>query len=201
MTARSYQAKLDEQLERIAGVSGNAQREAALALVAIESARLGGTIGTYGFAINGNFISLRTVRDASGRLQVDSVVRYADTRGSGDAYFFGCVDEPGHYLWERREGSDSLWRCKPPPDWGPLWYRLDGGYARNDEITVHLTSDDPLPAGWTVVTMNDYSVDGRQGSHATFVLEGRFDRASAIARVREEFPEICQRVLAMRGAL
>ncbi len=66
--------KLDQQLERIAGLSGNAQREAALALVALQ----GPTYWTQAHAINGSHVSLRMVRDASGRLQVDSVVRYAD---------------------------------------------------------------------------------------------------------------------------
>jgi hypothetical protein len=74
---RSYQEKLDEQLERIAGLSGNAQREAALALVALQ----GATRGTQAHAIHGSHVSLRMVRDPSGRLQVDSVVRYADDGG------------------------------------------------------------------------------------------------------------------------
>jgi hypothetical protein len=77
MTARSYQEKLDAQLERIAGLSGNAQREAALALVALQ----GVTAWTQAHAINGSHVSLRMVRDESGRLQVDSVVRYADDGG------------------------------------------------------------------------------------------------------------------------
>jgi hypothetical protein len=77
MTARPYDAVLDAELERIAGLSGNAQREAALALVALQ----GVTRGTQAHAINGSYVSLRMVRDESGRLQVDSIVRYAGDDG------------------------------------------------------------------------------------------------------------------------
>lgn len=116
---------------------------------------------------------------------------------STDAYFFGCIGVAGHRLWARVQGMRLLESTRFPTEWGPNAQRLDGAYPRSDGITVHLTADDPLPPGWTVVTMNDYSVDHRPGSHATFVLRGRFDAPTAIARVRGEFPEVCQRLRAM----
>jgi hypothetical protein len=119
---------------------------------------------------------------------------------SGDAYFFGCVGVVGHRLWTRVSSASSLLiPASFPFEWGPRAQCVDGSYARRDHVTVHLTADDPLPPGWTVVTMNDNSVDHRPGSHATFVLRGRLDKPTAIARVRGEFPEICERLAAMRG--
>jgi hypothetical protein len=120
-----------------------------------------------------------------------------------DAYFFGCIGEAGHYLWAREPGALYAHRVRFPAEWGPSAKCIDGDYARREDggISVHLTADDPLPPGWTVVTMNDNSVDHRPGSHATFVLRGRFDEATAIARVRGAFPNICQRLVAMRGGV
>ena len=117
-----------------------------------------------------------------------------------DAYFFGCIGEAGHRLWARDPTSHAILPVRFPAEWGPNALKLDGGYPRDDGVTVHLTADDPLPPGWTVVTMHDCSVDHRPGSHATFVLRGRFDEATAIAMVRGAFPEVCQRLVAMRGA-
>lgn len=120
---------------------------------------------------------------------------------SGGAYFFGCIDVPGHYLWARDPGALHAHKVRFLAEWGRSAQRIDGAYPRREDggISVYLTADGPLPPGWTVVTMNDNSVDHRPGSHATFVLRGRFDEATAIARVRGAFPQICQRLVAMGG--
>lgn len=118
-----------------------------------------------------------------------------------DAYFFGCIGMVGHRLWGKEPGAFYHHQVRFPDEWGRWALRIDGAYPRRVDggISVYLTDDDPLAPGWTVVTMDDYSVDKRPGSHATFVLRGRFDEADAIARVRETFPELCARLVAMGG--
>lgn len=104
------------------------------------------------------------------------------------AYFFGCWREAGHYLW--RPGMESV---QLPAGW--TW-AIDGYYVPEYGAVNHVITRDnqPVPAGWTVLSMIDNTVDRRPGSHATFFIQGEHDIQVAVARAVVAFPEVCRRV-------
>lgn len=112
---------------------------------------------------------------------------------TSDAYFFGCWQDSGHYLW--LPGMHKTW--DPPVEWGPNWKAIDGHYVPNRPGVVALiwTRNGPIPPGWTMLSMVDNSVDKRPGSHATFALRGDghpFITAAALATWH--FPEVAVRI-------
>jgi hypothetical protein len=112
-----------------------------------------------------------------------------------DAYFFGCWKDLGHHLW--LPGMQSMLLSKT--GWvNPR--RIDGAYAIRSQhgITRYFGQDDPVPSGWTVLTMHDFTVDTRPGSHATFAVRGLLSTEEALAILRERFPEVLQRLVQTR---
>lgn len=74
MTAPLPRTQLDAELERIAGLSGKAREDAAVALVEAEVSRVGGTAGMHCHAIHGRDLTLRVVR-LEGVLRLQTLVR------------------------------------------------------------------------------------------------------------------------------
>lgn len=109
-----------------------------------------------------------------------------------DAYFFGCWRGLGHHLW-----APGMQELNGEILWGPKWTHMDGGYAIRSKngITRYLAKNDPVPEGWTVFTMNDFTVDTRPGSHATFAVKGILSEDDALAILRLRFPEVMQRLV------
>lgn len=102
-------------------------------------------------------------------------------------YFFGCLDEAGHYLFS--PDRQLLTRI------GPFTLAmLDGSYCPNggteDERRERIT----YVAGWTVMSKWDRSVDSRPGSHATFVALGTFTSAQMWMLARVHFPMVAARL-------
>ena len=84
MSERLRLALLDDEIERVAGLSGNAQRMAAIDLVARVEAGMGRDIaGVRAIAVHGRDMTLRLVRDAAGELQVTSIWEAKDSGRCG----------------------------------------------------------------------------------------------------------------------
>ncbi len=100
-----------------------------------------------------------------------------------DAYYFGCIKQHGHYLWNKNEGSVSPYNF-------PI-KKLDGGFLPKNsaEGVVYLTS----LAEWTIINFADFSVDERPGSHSLFLLKGTLSYEEAIEKAKKAFPQIFQR--------
>jgi len=114
-----------------------------------------------------------------------------------NVFYFGCIDRAGHFLWAP-DGS----RPRPFGHRDSLGERhLDGGFCPGAEAPFYR---DPLnvPQGaaalhlvgaWTVLSFWDRSVDGRPGSHSTYVLLGALTFNDAVARAKTAFPNVWKR--------
>jgi hypothetical protein len=118
------------------------------------------------------------------------------------AYYFGCIDTPGHFLWTpalRRVFYDAI-----PQSWpfGPGGGKLDAGYATGPlpkcgfGPTFEIQSRAKLShiKGWTVLAIWDRTVDTRPGSNSNFVAKGELDFAQIAALATQHFPTIWKRI-------
>lgn len=108
-------------------------------------------------------------------------------------YYFGCIYEPGHYLWENMHTRNSeLFRRQP---WG---IGLDG--LAGSSIARERTSNIPEGRawlihldGWTVISFWDRSVDTRPGSNSAFAAEGTFTFDEMVTAAKAQWPEVWKR--------
>lgn len=106
------------------------------------------------------------------------------------AFYFGCLQEPGHFWW-----SSSLSRAPLP---GTTFPMVDGvycppatdkeGVAQVVYMTLH-----QYRGPWTLVSFWDRSVDSRPGSNSAFLLEGAYSFTAALERSKLTFPSIWKR--------
>jgi hypothetical protein len=102
------------------------------------------------------------------------------------AYYFGCVGQAGHFLHDTR--LRHIW----PEPTTPFGY-LDGTLTPTATTTARLAALHHKD-GWTALSMHDYSVDSRPGSHSTFVFHADLDFDGALAAATEHFPAIVSRI-------
>lgn len=95
-------------------------------------------------------------------------------------YYFGCMREPGHYMFTPDLIDDREFARRNP--WG---YGIDGLYKKE-----RLSHKD----GWTAWGRADYTVDSRSGSHSTFLAEGIFTEEEMIGLAKHFFPSIAKRI-------
>jgi len=109
-------------------------------------------------------------------------------------YYFGCIRQAGHYLWE--SGGGALYRCRVlPQDWpfGENGWSLDRKFCPNNAQTqssarlVHVD-------GWTVLAMWDRTVDKRWGCNANFVERGELSFEQMVEKAKESFPTVWERI-------
>jgi hypothetical protein len=108
-------------------------------------------------------------------------------------YYFGCLYEPGHYLWENMHMRNSeLFRQQP---WGP---RLDG-YIHGStvrDMTLYIPEGRAWLHhlnGWTLLSFWDHSVDTRPGSNSAFIAEGTFTFDEMVMAAKAHWPEVWKR--------
>jgi hypothetical protein len=103
--------------------------------------------------------------------------------------YFGCLERAGHF-WH---GPVKFWEHDPPlglPE--EIVRRIDQGYCpegSQDEGRALLT----VESGWTILAFWDRSVDGRGGSHSTFVCKGEHDFDTMVAMSRKQWPTVWER--------
>lgn len=113
------------------------------------------------------------------------------------AFYFGCWgDQAGHHY--REPGgrmSAQAW------DVVPFGTTVDGWLPRSKRYGVPLDMEQPqgvvhrmVRNGWTAIGWWDRSVDSRGNSHSTFVFEGVLTTDDALARARDLFPEVFDRL-------
>jgi len=93
-------------------------------------------------------------------------------------YYFGCKDEPGHYMHTPDLKVD--WEFMRGNPWGN---EIDDGFKGL-----------AYKGGWTALAMPDYTVDSRPGSNSVFLAEGIFYEKEMIEIAYHYFPEIARRL-------
>lgn len=104
---------------------------------------------------------------------------------SAKVFYFGCNDQPGHYM--HSPGMKVQWGfCRNNP-WG---YSIDGGLLKGHKERFVLTHKD----GWTALSFVDNTVDKRPGSNSSFLAEGTFTLDEMFELARKNFPHIAARI-------
>ncbi len=102
--------------------------------------------------------------------------------------YCGCHRGSGHYLWTEHE-QRLLWR--DTVDTQPWGASIDGTlYLR---AVANGVAKHTQFAGWTALSWPDNSIDGRPGSHSTFVAEGTFTAEEMLTMARSRFPWVFER--------
>ena len=107
-------------------------------------------------------------------------------------YYFGCIDRPGHYLWE-----PGPRRPKDPTPFDTPGFpgaKLDMNYAPKDGNQPPALIGRHCVDGWTVISFWDRSVDERRNSNSSFIAPGEHSTEEMIALAKQHFPEVIGRV-------
>jgi hypothetical protein len=109
------------------------------------------------------------------------------------AYYFGCFERAGHYMWE----PGGAWGPRSAPhDFVSPWGRYPDGILApkgQSQGVAALHHKD----GWTAISCWDQSVDSRPGSNSTFLLEGTYTFAEGLELATQFFPSIMSRLPAL----
>lgn len=108
-----------------------------------------------------------------------------------DAFYFGCWDRLGHFLFDvhgrtRREGT-------LPADFPVMTHALDGAMLGYDRQQVEGRAYVAHVRGWTILSFWDRSVDKRYACSSNFILRGTLGFDAAVAKARAAFPQVWQR--------
>lgn len=132
-------------------------------------------------------------------------------------YYFGCIGESGHYLWDKERPPEltmserllgpgaeafagrnvgSAWRSRETRELlrnGQPWgMSLDADLCpegRQFEGVARLHHKD----GWTGLAFWDRSVDTRGNSHSTFIAEGTYTFDEMLTAAKAQWPEVWAR--------
>ena len=112
-------------------------------------------------------------------LNGDYLEQLKDAKG----YYFGCIDEPGHYVWSatsKRKVYNKFtdWICKMDD-------LLTTKFENNDGQGLLHQYD-----GFTILAFHDCSVDTRPGSNSMFIFYGTLSFSEVIHEANINFPEI-----------
>lgn len=120
-----------------------------------------------------------------------------------NAYYFGCIERPGHFLWGENGrhlyGNERLTTECP---WGED--EVDGdltphrqgckkgpycgcGMMPEGEAVIHHKD------GWTALSFWDRSVDKRGACNSNFFIKGTYDFTTMLNLVCQRFPSIVAR--------
>lgn len=106
-----------------------------------------------------------------------------------DVFYFGCWNEPGHYL-HNPAGSRLHSERTLPHDFPCAINVLDTGFlppnlpeTEGRATVAHLN-------GWTILAFWDRSVDSRGKCNSAFVMRDTLDFDDAVLRSRAAFPNI-----------
>jgi hypothetical protein len=87
-----------------------------------------------------------------------------------DAYYFGPSDESGHFFWTTTGQYLGFMR---PVDLDLPWENVDGSLLPKDRYEQG-RGQFHIKDRWVALSIHDYTVDPRRGSHSTFFLRGGY---------------------------
>lgn len=108
-------------------------------------------------------------------------------------YYFGCVGETGHRLWDGNLNSTGR---RLPPDFPVDPSQLDGGIF---PMTLKRGAEQGLAhvrhiGGWTLMGFADFSVDRRPGSHSIFIAKGKHTFEQMVSLFASYLPSVYRRL-------
>lgn len=108
-----------------------------------------------------------------------------------DAFYFGCIRDSGHYLWDVNHQT----RTHEVPEGFPCpLATLDGGLLpKSKHYPTQGVTYLSYINGWTLLSMADNSVDTRPGSVGVFILRGEYSYEDALGYARKLFPKVFER--------
>lgn len=108
-----------------------------------------------------------------------------------DAFYFGCIGRPGHFLHSTR--GYQVWRDTIPADFPISEERIDSAYTPRIKGQTQGVASLWHGNGWTILAFWDRSVDGRGGCNSNFILRGTLTFDEAVTRAKERFPFVWNR--------
>jgi len=108
-------------------------------------------------------------------------------------YYFGCIGNKGHYLWE--SNNSSCYKLTDIPGLNlDLIKVLDGAFTPGNtrEQGVYLISKVP-PI--TIVSWWDYTIDQRTGSNSNLIAYGYSNVNEILNDAKVKFPSVMNRQL------
>lgn len=111
-----------------------------------------------------------------------------------EVFYFGCIKEPGHYLWTRH-GHRIHHPSHPelPEDFPVRIHILDGGLLPPCKQEIEGQAALWFTDGWTIISFWDRSVDKRGACNSSFIVRGVHTFEEAVKRAREVFPSVWRR--------
>lgn len=101
-------------------------------------------------------------------------------------YYFGCINQPGHYMWHPRNQQQVRATLNQP--WGDhIDCRVfDTSPMKYKAGRIHHVQKD----GWSLLYFADYSVDNRPGSHSTFCINKLMTAEELLQEAQAQWPNV-----------
>lgn len=106
--------------------------------------------------------------------------------GPTDVLYFGCLDQPGHFLHFRQIRDRELFDMTP---WGT---ELDSKLLVSAKVPDNPNGVTALfqRDGWTAVAFWDRSVDSRPGSNSAFLVHALVTKEELLQMARKQWPGV-----------
>lgn len=115
------------------------------------------------------------------------------------SYYYGCWKVAGHYLWTpavKEYADEGPRKVQMRARTELIWYpHVDGGFLPREKS--HYVQGEAWLShmgDWTLLSMDDFTVDTRPGSISVFIEYGRHDYEAMLALATEHFPEVLARL-------
>lgn len=113
-------------------------------------------------------------------------------------YYFGCIRQPGHYLWTNN--GEKFYGTLPdgfPESWAFTRYG-DTRYVREAAIAPNAYGEQGLAEiaheeGWTRISFPDRSIDERPNCVSVFMEKGKKTFEEMMEIAHREFPQVTDR--------
>lgn len=116
-------------------------------------------------------------------------------------YYFGCIGQPGHYLWENE--SRKLWFGDLPEDFPRAWrfkesHGAEREYVQESRIAPNAYGEQGLASTqhcekWTCVSFPDRTIDHRPNCVSAFLERGNLSYVEILRIAQIEFPNVIRR--------
>lgn len=101
-----------------------------------------------------------------------------------DAFYFGTVDNAGHYFFTTTGQRLPMMMAA---DVNIPWNEFDTGLLPKDHAAQG-HGQFHIKGSWVAISIHDYTVDPRPGSHSTFFLRGGYRNVSMLLEELRTYP-------------